>query len=129
MYSSLFTLLQFPHARFKLDTGQNSIPRMSCAKQLRSEVWGDPSNAYLGSFRVYNYMGVKLTRGRSTTKFCLLVTFEAHVGLRRCVNFYVPRNHTGKFCQQQSEVLSTSEPDSSVRCGAKSCAIQAQSEV
>ena len=56
---------------------------------------------------VYNYMGVKLTRCRSITTFCLLVTFEAQVRLRRCVNFYVLRNQTGKFCLQQSEVLST----------------------
>ena len=58
---------------------------------------------------VYNYVGVKLTRGISTAKFCLLVTSEAQVGLRMCVNFFVSRNPRGKFYHQQSEVLSTSD--------------------
>ena len=67
---------------------------MSSSNQIRSWVGGDTSNAYLGSF---NYMGVKQTRGISTAKFCLLVTFEAQVELRKCVNFYVPQNPRGNY--------------------------------
>ena len=33
---------------------------------------------------VYKYMGVKVTRGISIPKFCLLVTSEAQVRLRTC---------------------------------------------
>ena len=56
---------------------------------------------------VYNYMDLKLARGRSTTKFCLLLTSKVQVGLRMCVNFYVLWNPRGKICPQQSELLST----------------------
>ena len=57
---------------------------------------------------VYNYMDLKLACGRSTAKFCLLLTSKVQVGLRMCVNFYVPWNPRGKICHQQSELLSTS---------------------
>ena len=52
---------------------------MSCAKQFDLR-YGEIQVMHCS--KVYNYMGVKLTHGRSTTKFCLLLTFESHVGFR-----------------------------------------------
>ena len=75
---------------------------------------------------VDNYVGAKLTRGRFTPKFCLLVTSKAQVGL--CGDFHVPWNPSGESVNNsrfQVPRLSVS----SVRRMAKSSADVAKSEV
>ena len=46
---------------------------------------------------ICNYVGVKLTRGRSTAKFCLLLTFQSAGRTPQVCLFYAPHNPRENF--------------------------------